>query len=266
MAFNISEFTAQINKHGLAKNNLFILRISLPGALAFLGNEIGTNTLTFLCRSVDLPPLTVETLDYRPRGFGPADKRPIALNYDPLQTVFMVDSNYGVLKFFHRWMQEIVNYDIQGGLLSSSPSSLLPYEFGYKQDYVATIEVIMYSGNSEDKFYTYKFGKVFPTTIGNIQEAWENSAEVTTLPVTFSYSELTVDGTKEGTVSDIVSRAGGAPTYLASIGVLGQNISGVVPPFNVRDLDQAAFRQLGQTLQSSLGSLGSQFASLSLVQ
>jgi hypothetical protein len=252
MAFNVSEFSAQINKHGLAQNNLFILRITLPARLGFIGSEIGTDTLTFLCRSVDLPPFTVETLDYRPRGFGPADKRPIALNYDPLQTVFMVDSNYAVLKFFHRWMQEIVNYDIQAGYTSSSPSSLLPYEFGYKDDYAGTVDVIIYSGHNEDRFYTYKFGSAFPTTIGNIQEAWENSAEVTTLPITFSYAELTVDGTTRGAVTDLANRGNGLIDNLASRGVLGQAIRGISLPTQIQDIVNQT-----TTIAQSVGSLGS---------
>lgn len=235
MAFNVSEFSAQINRHGLAQNNLFILRITLPTALQFLEQEIGTNVLTFLCRSVDLPPISVETLEYRPRGFGPGESRPISMNYDPLQTIFMVDSNYGVLKFFHRWMQEIVNYDVEAGYTSSSPSSLLPYEFGYKEDYECTIEVIMYSGPSEDRFYTYKFGKAFPKTIGNIQLAWENSAEITTLPITFSYSELKVDGTVRGSVANQVNRGNSIFGYLSSLNTFGQAVSGLSFPRSIQD-------------------------------
>lgn len=235
MAFNISEFNAQINKHGLAQSNLFVMRITLPSSLQFLEQELGTNVLTFLCRSVDLPQLGVETLEYRPRGFGPGEKRPIAMNFDPLQTIFMVDSNHGVLKFFHRWMQEIVNFDVEAGYTSSSPSSLLPYEFGYKDDYECTIEVIMYSGPTEDKFYTYKFGKAFPTTIGNLQLAWENNAEIQTLAVTFSYAELKVDGTARGTVTNQVNRGNGVLGYLSSLNSYGQAISGLSFPRSIQD-------------------------------
>lgn len=235
MAFNVSEFSAQINKHGLAQSNLFILRITLPASLRFLEEELGTNTLTFLCRSVDLPALGVETLDFRSRGFGPAEKRPIGMNFDPLQAIFMVDSNYGVLKFFHRWMQEIVNFDVEAGYTSSSPSALLPYEFGYKDDYECTVEVIMYSGPSQDRFYTYKFGKAFPITIGNIQEAWENSAELTTLPITFSYSELKVDGTERGVVADQVNRGNSIFGYLSSLNTFGQAVNGLSLPRSIQD-------------------------------
>jgi hypothetical protein len=55
MTFNIAEFNAQINRRGLAKNNLFVVRITLPASANFLNEEIPTRDLTFLCRSVDVP-------------------------------------------------------------------------------------------------------------------------------------------------------------------------------------------------------------------
>jgi len=235
MAFNLSEFTSQINRHGVAKSNLFVMRITLPARINFLNEEIATRDLTFLCRTVDIPSFSLETTPIKTRGFGPAETRPTGLEYTQLNTIFMVDSNFAVKKFFHRWMQEIVHYDVEQGYTNELPNGLLPYEFGYKDDYAATIEVIAYSGNSDESFYTYKFSGAFPTTIGNTQVAWENTAEIMTMPITFAYDEFKVDGTIQGTSTSLSNRGNGVLTYLSALNTYGQAISGLSLPTNIQD-------------------------------
>lgn len=252
MPFNVSEFSSQINKRGLAQTNLFFVRITLNSNMASIlngpsGNEeegeqtavnnnMPVSELQFFCRAVALPDVTVGTTPFKPKGFGPAEQRPTTFDYQQLQTGFMVDANFLVLKFFHRWMQEIVNYDVSAGYFSESPSALLPYEFGYKDDYACQMDIIVYSGPSENKFYTYKFGNVFPTSIGSIQTSWENAAEVMTLPITFAFDELKVDGTIRGKATGGSGRgANGILSFLSSLNSYGQAISSIRRPRNIQD-------------------------------
>lgn len=222
MAFNVSEFRSQINGSGLAKTNLFFVTITLPDGLRFIEQRIGTNQLRFLCKTVDLPELNIQVAEIKNKGYGPVQYSPTDLQYPALSTVFMVDGDYGVLKFFHRWMQEIVNYDISGGYLSAN-GNLSPYEFGYKEDYIGTVDVFMYSA-SREKFYNYKFGKAFPVTIGNITASWENNDELLNLPITFMYDELTVDGADRGNVSSISNIGAGALESYFGRSIIGQAI------------------------------------------
>jgi hypothetical protein len=236
MPFNISEFSAQVNKRGIAQSNLFFVRLTLNEKLSFLNDQLPSNELTFLCRSTSLPEISVQTTPFKPKGFGPAEQRPTAFDYPLLPTVFMVDGEFGVVKFFHRWMQEIVNYDVSAGYFSESPSALLPYEFGYKDDYVCQMDITVYSGPVQNMFYTYKFGNIWPTTIGSTDVAWENSAEVMILPVTFAYDELKVDGTERGTVTGGTGRgANGLLSYLSSLNSYGQAISSIRKPASIQD-------------------------------
>jgi len=235
MAFNLSEFSAQINRRGLAKDNLFAVRITLPASANFLNEEIPTRDLTFLCRSVDIPEFALETMKVKHRGFGPGSTRPIGLEYSYLPTVFMVDSNFAVKKFFHRWMQEIVHYDVEQGYVNELPNGLLPYEIGYKDDYAGTVEVLVYSSNQNDSFYTYKFGNAFPVALGNITTAWGNQAEIMTLPVTFSYDELKVDGTLQGVATSLSNRGNGVLSYLSSLNTFGQAVNGLELPQSIQD-------------------------------
>ena len=192
--------------------------------------------LSFFCRTASLPEIAVQTTPFKPKGFGPSEQRPTSFDYAPLPTVFMVDSSVGVTKFFHRWMQEITNYDVSGGYFSESPSALLPYEFGYKDDYACQMEIIVYAGGSENRFYKYNFSNVYPISVGSTDVAWENAAEVMTLPVIFAYDELKVDGTVRGTVSDGTGRgANGILSFLSSLNTFGQAISSIRRPRNVQD-------------------------------
>lgn len=239
MTFNISEFNANINRTGLARPSLFFMRINLSNSLSFLDPVAGMESrrLTFLCRSVELPEINVGITPFKPLGFGPSEKRPTDFDYGPLPTVFMVDGEFNVLKFFHRWMQAVVNYDTDNGLLSENPTdAMLPYEFGYKDEYTASsIEVITYSGAKEDMFYTYKFNNVFPTTVGNVTVAWESTDELMLLPVSFSYDSLTVDGTSRGIISDGIRNTTGVLDYLTELAVYGSEIRSLERPQSIQD-------------------------------
>lgn len=235
MTFSISEFNAQVNKRGLAQNNLFYVVVTLPNALLGLEEMIGSRELSFLCRSVDIPGMEIGTTPIKNQGFGIAEKRPVDFQFDNLQTVFMVDGDFATLKFFHRWMQEVVNYDNSAGNLSEVKGRV-PFEFGYRDDYAATVEVFLYSTHVGDKLYAYKFGKAWPVSVGSITAAWENSAEIMTLPVAFTFSELKVDGAESGIVSEDNSRGNGLLTYISAINAWVQAIGQVRRPQNIQDL------------------------------
>ena len=78
MAFNINDFSAQVNKHGLAQTNLFIVRITPPPTFTGISdgaedNSVSLNLsreLQFFCRTVTLPELDVQTVDVQKQAFG----------------------------------------------------------------------------------------------------------------------------------------------------------------------------------------------------
>lgn len=236
MAFNIAEFQAQIARKGLAKSNLFFTRITLPDSISFIEEEVSTRELSFLCKSVSIPSLTVETSEFQPNGFGKHEKRPTDFRPGDLSMIFMVDSKFGTTKFFKKWMQSIVNFNTYDGYTQADPQGKLPYEFAYKEDYAATVEVLMFSGNDADKAYHYKFGNVYPTTIGQVEASWENNAEILTLGVGFAFDKIKMDGVELGQVTSDFSRANGFMSYISSINGYGQAINQIQRPENIQDL------------------------------
>lgn len=244
MAFNINDFSAQVNKHGLAQTNLFLVRIVPPPGFTGIadGNADEDNAvelnlareLEFFCRSVTLPELDAQTVDVQKQAFGAITRRPQSIQFPILPTVFMVDSNFAILKFFHRWMQKIVNYDTSSGPISEV-DGMLPHEMGYKIDYATTIEIIVYSFQSESITYTYKMSGAYPIQVGNITEAWESQGEIMTLPVGFTYDELQVTGAKSGNVVGGLSGGNGLLSYLSSINTFTQAIRGLRRPRGIQD-------------------------------
>lgn len=202
MAFNIGDFNSVINKNGLAKSNLFFVSITFPPGLIGDG-QMGAREMSYFCQNIQLPSLEVSASPIKTRGYGPAEKRPTDMEFSPMNATFMVDSGFKVMNTFHKWFQSVVHYDGTGGATTFGGKKL--YEFGYKSDYAGKMTVYVFSQNTNKLRYVYNFDGLWPLSVGEIQPAWENSAEILTLPVTFTYSEMSVSGSQQGAVlADVV--------------------------------------------------------------
>ena len=203
MTFNVADFSAKVNGgNGLAKNNLFVAAINSPSSM----NLAIERDLIFLCKSASIPGMQVDTVPILNQGWGRIDQMPSNFTKENLSLTFMVDSNFAVQQYFHRWMQTIVNYNELNGLQTEDISNgKLPYEFDYKNNYSGTVDVVVYSENNNAdnaKTYTYQYGKAFPTSIGPLETSWENNAEIMTVTVSFAYSSVAVSGMQETIVSE----------------------------------------------------------------
>lgn len=226
MPFNISEFNSKLSRYGLARDNLFFVTITPPGGL--LG--MPSSDLSFFCKTVQLPGLNVNTMDVLTQGFGIQEKRPIALPLENLNTIFMVDSNFGVKRFFQSWIQSVINYDNSEGY-TKSVKGMTPYQVNYKQNYVGVMEVLVYSFNSEAIKYRYRFKNVFPVTIGNVDVAWENNDSIMSLPVSFSYDVYQHDGFDQS--GALIT---GDTEYITSFGNFGRAINKIIAGTPIQDI------------------------------
>lgn len=190
MAFNIKDFTSTVNRSGgLATSNLFVTTITSPQGNFTSRFELeDSRELSFLCRTVSIPGMELGTAEVAPSGFGHKHRSPTGLQHAQLSTVFMVNSNFNTLSYFQKWMQSIINYDAEGGSFGQE------YVMSYKDDYATTITVDVYGKQQNRNAFRYTFSNAYPTSIGEIQLAWENQAEIMTLPVTFTYDYMTSSG------------------------------------------------------------------------
>lgn len=220
MPFSISDFNSAINKHGLAKSNLFEANIFPPAGIS--SGTINERDLVFFCRTAQLPEFALDTAKIQVRGYGPGESRPTGFENSPFTAVFMVDRDYNILKFFHKWMSLIVNYSDKGPASLSTGSGLKTYELNYKDDYAGSLKVSLWGDNTTGAAppYSYVFEKAYPISIGDVQTAWENAAEVLTVSVTFSYESRYVEGVDSGraATSRVERRTGaGGSTYESTL-------------------------------------------------
>jgi hypothetical protein len=240
MSFSISQFSSKVKQYGLAKSNLFVVEIGIP---ATIRNELKANIpvindIRFFCRSVTLPEMDLITTDIQTQAFGSPQRRPQGMNFPILPATFMVDSEFGILKFFHRWTQAIINYDRSegnGGVVNNQ----LPFEMGYKSEYQTTMKVTVYSfggATSKNSVYEYNFSGVYPVNVGNVAEDWESHSDVMVLPVGFTYDTMKVTGAKNPVVSpDGGLGSNGLLSVFSSVNTIAQAIRGINRPRNIQD-------------------------------
>lgn len=248
MPFNIQEFSSQVNKHGVSTNNLFVSSITLPDTMQSLmqnPQEVTTDTeksqstsvqdysqmLTFLCRTVQIPDLNIDVANIQPEGYGNPHRRPTNMQFGQLQMVFMVDAQYRTLAYFQRWLQSIINYDTS--IPRGEVDLRKKFFMAYKKDYQATIDVTMYSYASEQFTYNHKFAGCYPTSVGGIQLAWENQAEIMLLPVTFTYDTMITSGMKQGTPNSTGDGGISFLSRLSQLNTIGQAISSIRRPRSI---------------------------------
>jgi hypothetical protein len=258
MPFNISNFSSKINKYGLARDNLFFVTITAPN----LGSDMPQGDLSFFCRSVDLPSLSISTVDIMNQGYGLTEKRPSGLPFDNLNTVFMIDTDFRVKEFFHRWVQAIVNFDNSKGF-NREYRGMLPFEVSYKDQYKGTVQVAVYSYQSESVKYVYKFDNAFPVGLGNITTAWENNDSIMAMPIQFAYDIYKVDGFGSSIKASRVNSSrgfggGGTSGFFTSLGNFGQALDAIGIDTPIQDIvnQYSLFgSQVNSTLEGIRGGL-----------
>jgi hypothetical protein len=237
MSFNIADFNSKLSQHGgLSKSNLFFARINIPQALIneFVDIPVSRD-LEFFCKSVTLPGFDLETADVQPQGFGPVVRRPQGMNFPVMPCIFFVDSNFGIMKFFHRWMQAVVNYDRSGGNFGAV-NGALPFEMGYKSEYATTMDVAVFSQNSRRVEYVYNFSGLYPVNTGTQETDWSTQGEVMTMAVGFSYDQLKVTGSESGKVeSENGSTAGRMLRWFNTINQTVNAIEAFRKPTDIQD-------------------------------
>lgn len=228
MPFNIREFQSQILKNGYSEASTFIVDITPPAAL--LDSEV-SQIFRFYCRSVQLPPLDITTLDVAVQGFGAPTKRPSAREFSIIPATFLVDGQHKILRFFQNWSQLVMNYDRTQGQQGSS-YSLRPFEINYKTDYAGTMSIIMFNDKAGQTM-TYELGGVFPQSIGSIDLAWDAEDQML-LPVGFAFDILKISGDAYKNPSVTSETANSALSYFSSENSFAEANPFIARPFDVQ--------------------------------
>lgn len=251
MTFNVADFRSQVHKYGLARDNLFVVTVQGPQ----LGAEFPEQELRFFCKSVEIPGLQADTIDYQNQGHGHNEKRVSNMTFDNLQTIFMVDSGFRVQQYFHRWMQAIVNYDNRD--YGREYNGMLPFEVAYKKSVAGTVTVTSYGYHSKEMGYEYKFEQAYPVSLGTTSLSWENNDQLLTLPVAFTFTSFTPTkglGVSQSATPRPTSRTLGAGPSPATTGGSIGNFGGIQDILGLDNPIQDIVDQFS-TLSSSFNNL-----------
>lgn len=232
MPFNINEFKSTMNKYGgPARKNLYVFEIANgPGR----NDGMQVSDLRFFCQTVTIPGLNYQVTDYFPNTFGVRQTVPTAVSPDPLNAAFMLDSDHMVIRFFHQWMQKVINYNYADGAFSSV-NGQLPYEIGYKEDYASTITIKHFSTDSQSYHYEYTFYDAFPTQVSGVDVAWSDNDSYATSTINFAYSNMKVSGANTATPTERFARGTGYLGLLNRYGIPGQFIAQTGIAQNIQD-------------------------------
>jgi hypothetical protein len=203
MAFNINEFKTKMDKYGgPAKTNLF--QVVLTGSID--GTVVPAGDLVFFCQTVQIPGINFNLIENRPQGIGLPQSFPISYNTDPLNCIFILDSNHQILSFFHLWMQNIINFDTSRGLFAANAKDPehFPHEINYRDDYEMTMQINYYG--TSGTLYTVTLEGIYPSQIGSLNLSWDANDQIATLPVNFSYNEIKFEATRAGEIQSDISR------------------------------------------------------------
>lgn len=211
MAFNINQFKAELDKRGgAAMPSLFeviIIPISNGPAEINSDTRLDTGMFSFFCSSVNIPGININTAAYIASG-ALTTSFPTQVINQPINSVFMVDSDHQVMNFFYNWMQKIINHGASNPNAFNEVDGMLPYELGYKDEYATDILIRHYSTESFDnKYYEIQLHNAFPITAGDLNLAWENNNSFLTMPVAFSYDKISYSSTRSGTPANRAERA-----------------------------------------------------------
>lgn len=222
MTFNISNFKSRLDAvGGPARSNLFMVEMFGTNS-EYMSDEF----IRFFCKTITMPGVNFMVADYNPRNFGMNEKLPMSMAHTELNGLFIMDNDHKILSFFHEWMQNIVNFNIDSGPWTPNPRNdqQLPYEINYHSDYTVRMKIKQFSVGNEDmgtynQYYECLLDNVYPTEISPTTLSWEGG-ELMTLSVNFSYSKISFSGTRAGTPST-QTRGYTLVDYYPSIGANG---------------------------------------------
>lgn len=237
MPFNITDFKSQFERHGgPALANLFEVQLlNLPKGIKANENYDPGRGFTFFCHKMDMPGVALNSSDVAYTG-QMKRKIPTAVqNPGPMTASFYVDSNHNLLKFFHQWSRNIVNYS-KGTSPLDEFGGKLPHEVGFKKDFACDMLIRHYSTESfPSAYYEAKLEGVWPVSVGSLSMDWSTTAALS-LDVQFTLSDMQFSGDATGTKKS--SRGGGLLDVLGDIAGFADVVRGTLKggkPTSIQD-------------------------------
>lgn len=193
MAFNINDFTSNINETGgVAQQHTFMVRI-LPPASSSANPAVNDfyRHLSFRCDATTFPGRAIQSADSRYGTWGNR-KSGGSATYADVGTTIIVSNDFREREFFLDWQDEIVGDHRKEPTLDADERSRSFYT-GYYDNYVTRVEILQYDMSSQsvnDWVYRCVLEEAFPIQVNPMSASWE-SADVQKIDILWAYYYFT---------------------------------------------------------------------------
>ena len=154
---------------GLAKACKYVARIHPRGSLLSEYSDIARD-LVYLCEVAEFPGRGFQSVDIR--YYGPNFKMPYQTSYEDITMTYLCRSESLEREFFDDWLTYI------------NPNNT--WDFNYRDDYNADIEIFQYSESDETAKYAYTIFDAYPMIVNPQTVSWADD-QFLRLSVTFTY-------------------------------------------------------------------------------
>jgi hypothetical protein len=196
MAFNISEFSANIGRYGVLQNNKFLVFFTSPlpvklGSFSDVGNILNTfsteRMIQLRAEQARIPGLTIQSTDNKRYGLGTPQKMPYNVSFTDTSFTFLADADSEIHRYFYSWMTSVV--DFNGTTLFRRVPS---FTVEYKQNYATDIYIFVFDnyGNITQIVTLYD---AYPNSLNDVGLDWGNPNSLMKITVGFTYNGWTLN-------------------------------------------------------------------------
>jgi hypothetical protein len=169
-ATTLLEFSSELRKRNIARQNLFFVTINLPTGLV---GKVDQKLASMWCHAAQTPHTFLATNDNFVVN-GTRRKYAYDVDFQNLVLNFYIDQKFEIKRLFDAWKQLIVPYNRQ---------------FNFPADYTAESLKLSLLNQEAKEVYTYTFKNVYPKTINNLELSF-SAAAVLDLNVEFVFEDV----------------------------------------------------------------------------
>jgi len=252
MSFNISKFKASMDRFGgPARTDLFEVRISPPLWYQKLTDEkvsdFTMREFSLFCSGVSFPGVDINTGTFDYIGQLSRAVPNSVTNPGPVTCTFYCDSDHNTVRFFHRWMREVMNFSSAGGMFGEDGTDdgmgRLKGESGLRDNYKCDMEIRHYSTQSDPGvYYAANLETAFPIKVSPIALSWDAATTPATISVDFAFEDYKFSADKAGSTGARSTRGGGLLDLLGDLAGFADTVRGTLKAGKPRSIQDAVNR------------------------
>ena len=229
MPFNVNNFKQNLDFFGYIKNNKFEVFVQSPKFLRNKYMKINdretsikdiNNLLRFRIDQVRTPSASLLSVDTNRYGIGPTQKMPFNAQYFDTTFSILLDRNTDLWDFWYNWINGIYNFNGQepDGNNIFTGGRIPNYTLEYKDEYSTNMMIVIYNDVGET-VKTINLYEAFPSSMREIQLAWNDNINLMRIAVTVTYSSYTLVGSNLNS-NAVVPAVPQSSTITTSTGVI----------------------------------------------